>query len=262
MGASWLDQYSILFWRGLKERKHDYFSWLRITQVLATATILGLLWWQSGSNDPQKLEDQAGLLFFIAVFWGFFPVFTAVFTFPQERAMLSKERAVDMYSLSAYFVARTTSDLPLDLILPVLFLLVVYFMAGLRMTVGSFLLTVVTVFLCIIAAQGLGLAIGATLMDLKRATTLASVTVMTFMLAGGYFVKDVPTFISWLRYLSFNYHTYKLLLKVQYEHITHSINGVSIDKGYKEVGVLAAMVVGYRLLAYLSLRRMKLHPGA
>ncbi|KAK4396629.1 ABC transporter G family member 27 [Sesamum angolense] len=110
--------------------------------------------------------------------------------------------------------------------------------------------------------EGLGLAIGATLMDLKRATTLASVTVMTFMLAGGYFVKDVPTFISWLRYLSFNYHTYKLLLKVQYEHITHSINGVSIDKGYKEVGVLAAMVVGYRLLAYLSLRRMKLHPGA
>lgn len=39
------------------------------------------------------------------------------------------------------------------------------------------------------AKQGLGLAIGATLMDLKRATTLASVTVMTFMLAGGFFVK-------------------------------------------------------------------------
>lgn len=40
-------------------------------------------------------------------------------------------------------------------------------------------------FLCL----GLGLAIGASLMDLKKATTLASVTVMTFMLAGGYFVK-------------------------------------------------------------------------
>lgn len=96
---------------------------------------------------------QAGLLFFIAVFWGFFPVFTAIFTFPQERAMLSKERAADMYRLSAYFVARTTSDLPLDLILPVLFLVVVYFMAGLRMDVASFFLTIVTVFLCIIAAQ-------------------------------------------------------------------------------------------------------------
>ncbi|GER45742.1 ABC-2 type transporter family protein [Striga asiatica] len=258
-GASWCEQYSILFWRGLKERRHDYFSWLRVTQVLATATILGLLWWQSGSNNPIELQDQAGLLFFIAVFWGFFPVFTAIFTFPQEKAMLCKERAADMYRLSSYFMARTTSDLPLDLILPVLFLLVVYFMAGLRMDVGSFFLTIVTVFLCIIAAQGLGLAIGATLMDLKRATTLASVTVMTFMLAGGFFVKNVPVFVSWLRYLSFNYHTYKLLLKVQYEHISHTVNGVKIDSGYKEVGVLAVMVFGYRFLAYLSLRRMKLH---
>jgi hypothetical protein len=37
--------------------------------------------------------------------------------------------------------------------------------------------------------QGLGLVIGATLLDIKKATTLASVTVMTFMLAGGFFVK-------------------------------------------------------------------------
>lgn len=96
---------------------------------------------------------QAGLLFFIAVFWGFFPVFTAIFAFPQERAMLTKERAVDMYRLSAYFLARTTSDLPLDLLLPVLFLLVVYFMAGLKLSVGPFFLSMLTVFLCIVAAQ-------------------------------------------------------------------------------------------------------------
>nr|AIU41652.1 ABC transporter family protein [Hevea brasiliensis] len=188
-GASWWEQYTLLFCRGIKERRHDYFSWLRITQVLSTAIILGLLWWQSESSSPKGLQDQAGLLFFIAVFWGFFPVFTAIFTFPQERAMLNKERAADMYRLSAYFLARTTSDLPLDLLLPVLFLVVVYFMAGLRMSAGPFFLSLLTVFLCIVAAQGLGLAIGATLMDLKKATTLASVTVMTFMLAGGYFVK-------------------------------------------------------------------------
>ncbi|XP_028777514.1 ABC transporter G family member 22 isoform X1 [Neltuma alba] len=261
-GTRWCEQYSILFCRGVKERRHDYFSWLRITQVLSTAVILGLLWWQSDANNPKGLQDQAGLLFFIAVFWGFFPVFTAIFTFPQERAMLAKERAVDMYRLSAYFVARTTSDVPLDLILPVLFLLVVYFMAGLRLSAESFFYSILTVFLCIVAAQGLGLAIGATLMDLKKATTLASVTVMTFMLAGGFFVKEVPKFISWIRYISFNYHTYKLLLKVQYGGLSRGINGMRIDDGWTEVGALIAMVFGYRLLAYLSLRRMKLPCGA
>ncbi|XP_039021775.1 ABC transporter G family member 22-like [Hibiscus syriacus] len=257
-GASWWQQYCILFIRGIKERRHDYFSWLRITQVLSTAVILGLLWWQSDSKTIKGRRDQAGLLFFIAVFWGFFPVFTAIFTFPQERAMLNKERAADMYRLSAYFLARTTSDLPLDLILPVLFILVVYFMAGLRLSAAPFFLSMLTVFLCIVAAQGLGLAIGASLMDLKRATTLASVTVMTFMLAGGYFVERVPVFISWIRYMSFNYHTYKLLLKVQYQDMVPPFKGIKPDNGLREVGALVAMIFLYRLLAYLSLRKMNL----
>uniref|UniRef100_A0A453IT17 ABC transporter domain-containing protein n=1 Tax=Aegilops tauschii subsp. strangulata TaxID=200361 RepID=A0A453IT17_AEGTS len=230
-GTNWCQQYSILFCRGLKERRHDYLSWMRITQVIATSIILGLLWWHSDPTTPKGLQDQAGLLFFIAVFWGFFPVFTAIFTFPQERAMLNKERAADMYKLSAYFLARTTSDLPLDLFLPVIFM-------------------------------GLGLAIGATLLDIKKATTLASVTVMTFMLAGGFFVKRVPPFISWLRYLSFNYHTYRLLLKVQYDPVPDILmTSVPLDNGVTEVGALVAMIIGYRVLAYLSLRRVKASNG-
>ncbi|KAF8721247.1 hypothetical protein HU200_023172 [Digitaria exilis] len=257
-GTSWWQQYSILFCRGIKERRHDYLSWMRITQVIATSFILGLLWWHSDPRTLKGLEDQAGLLFFIAVFWGFFPVFTAIFTFPQERAMLNKERAVDMYKLSAYFLARTTSDLPLDLFLPVIFMVIVYFMAGLKATATHFFLSMLTVFLSIIAAQGLGLAIGATLLDIKKATTLASVTVMTFMLAGGFFVKRVPPFISWLRYLSFNYHTYRLLLKVQYHPVPDILTTTAhMDNGATEVAALVAMIIGYRVLAYLSLRRVK-----
>ncbi|THU73650.1 hypothetical protein C4D60_Mb04t25090 [Musa balbisiana] len=257
-GASWWQQYSILFWRGLKERRHDYLSWMRITQVLAIAVILGLLWWHSNITTQTGQEDQAGLLFFISVFWGFFPVFTAIFTFPQERAMLNKERAVDMYRLSAYFIARTTSDLPLDLLLPIIFLLIVYFMAGLRLSIEHFFLSMLVVFLSIVAAQGLGLAIGASFMNIKQATTLASVTVMTFMLAGGFFVKRVPAFISWLRFISFNYHSYRLLLKVQYDHVPPHLNVNHLDNGVMEVAAMIAMVFAYRFLAYVSLRRMKL----
>lgn len=98
-------------------------------------------------------DMQAGLLFFISVFWGFFPLFSAIFTFPQERAMLIKERSVDMYRLSAYFVARNTSDLPLDLILPTFFMAIVYFMAGLKPNFTAFSLTMLAVFLSIWASQ-------------------------------------------------------------------------------------------------------------
>lgn len=57
-GASWWEQYCILSLRGIKERRHDYFSWLRITQVLSTAVILGLLWWQSDGGSPKGRQDQ------------------------------------------------------------------------------------------------------------------------------------------------------------------------------------------------------------
>ncbi|KAJ8423928.1 hypothetical protein Cgig2_021621 [Carnegiea gigantea] len=90
-GASWWQQYSILFQRAFKEQRHEYLSWLKISQVLAIAIILEFLWWQSGCKTEKELEDQAGLLFFIAFFWGFFPLSTATFTFPQEKAMLIKE---------------------------------------------------------------------------------------------------------------------------------------------------------------------------
>lgn len=96
---------------------------------------------------------QAGLLFFISVFWGFFPVFTAIFTFPQERAMLAKERSVNMYKLSAYLIARNMSDLPLELLLPVIFLAIIYFMVGLKPTFSAFCLTLLSIFLTITAAQ-------------------------------------------------------------------------------------------------------------
>uniref|UniRef100_A0A5B7BG54 Putative ABC transporter G family member 22-like n=1 Tax=Davidia involucrata TaxID=16924 RepID=A0A5B7BG54_DAVIN len=268
-GATWWEQFSILFRRGLKERRHEYLSGVRITQVISTAIIVGLLWWHSDASNPKQLQDQAGLLFFISVFWAFFPLFTAIFTFPQERAMLAKERSVDMYKLSAYFIARNISDLPLDLILPVLFLLIVYFMVGLHTSFAAFSLTLLTIFLSIIAAQGLGLTIGAAFMDVKKATTLASIIVMTFMLSGGFFIQNVPSFMSWVRYISFNYHTYRLLLKIQYSCSGSGsgsgfscksafIKGQKLGWGGAEVGAMLVMIIGYRMLAYLFLRRMKL----
>lgn len=71
-------------------------------------------------------------------------------------------------------------------------------------------------------------------------------------------LQRVPPFISWLRYLSFNYHTYRLLLKVQYDPVPDILTTTThLDNGATEVAALVAMIIGYRVLAYLSLRRAK-----
>lgn len=54
--------------------------------------------------------------------------FVALFTFPSEFKMMLKERASGMYRLSAFYFARTASDLPMELSAPSILIILIYFM--------------------------------------------------------------------------------------------------------------------------------------
>ncbi|KAK6132757.1 hypothetical protein DH2020_033485 [Rehmannia glutinosa] len=265
---TWWDQFSVLFRRGIKERKHESFSTLKIAQVLVVAILSGLLWWQS---DISHLQDQVGLFFFCSGFWGFYPLFQAIFTFPQERMMLAKERSSGMYRLSSYFMALTLGDLPMELVLPTIFFTIAYWMAGLKPTPGSFFAGLFVLLYSVLCSQGLGLAIGAAVMDQKSATVLGSVIMLTFLLCSGYYVQHVPRFVSWIKYVSISQYTFKLLLGTQYKpgetYPCDSDKACLVEDfpSVKPVGLgghavcviaLGIMIVGYRLIAYLALMRI------
>ncbi|MCL7038524.1 hypothetical protein MKW94_015286 [Papaver nudicaule] len=264
--TTWWEQFKVLLQRGLKERKHESYSGLRIFQVMSVSILSGLLWWHS---NPSHIQDQVGLLFFFSIFWGFFPLFNAIFTFPQERPMLIKERSSGMYRLSSYYFARIAGDLPMELVLPTIFVAITYWMGGLKPSPLNFILTLFIILFNVLVSQGLGLALGAILMDVKQATTLASVTMLVFLLAGGYYIQHIPRFIAWLKYTSFSHYCYKLLVGVQYTDKDFYECGFGkqckvlefppieqLGLSYKgwDVFALILMLVGYRLLAYLALK--------
>ncbi|KAL1804218.1 hypothetical protein ACET3Z_032865 [Daucus carota] len=267
--TSWWHQFKVLLLRGLRERRYDAFNRLRIFQVISVAVLGGLLWWNTPTSH---IEDRITLIFFFSAFWGFYPLYSAVFTFPQERRMLIKERSSGMYRLSSYFLARTIGDLPLELALPTAFTLIVYWMGGLKPDPFTFILSLLIVLYSVLVAQSLGLAFGALLMDVKQATTLASVTTLVFLMAGGYYIQQIPPFIVWLKYLSYSYYCYKLLLGVQYNSDDiyecskgvycrvaefPAVKSVGLDHLAIDVFAMALMLVGYRLVAYLALQRVR-----
>ncbi|KAH9772041.1 ABC transporter G family member 21 [Citrus sinensis] len=269
--ASWWEQFKVLLKRGLQERKHESYSYLRIFQVLSVSILSGLLWWHS---DRSHIQDQVGLLFFFSIFWGFFPLNNAIFVFPQERAMLIKERSSGMYRLSSYYFARMVGDLPMELVLPTIFITVAYWMGGLKPSLITFLLTLSIILFNVLVAQSLGLLLGAIIMDVKQATALASVTMLVFLMAGGYYIQHMSPFIAWLKYISFSHYCYKLLVGVQYSanevyacgsglHCSvmefPAIKYLGVDNKLIDVAALTMMLVGYRLLAYVTLRMRQPH---
>jgi hypothetical protein len=272
--TGWWTQFLVLLRRGLKERRHESFNKLRIFQVLSVASLAGLLWWRTPASH---LQDRTALIFFFSVFWGFFPLYNAVFTFPLERPMLLKERASGMYRLSSYFAARAAADLPMELGLPTAFVLILYWMGGLDPRPGAFVLSLAVVLYSVLVAQSLGLAVGAVLMDVKQGTTLASVITMVFLIAGGYYVQHIPPFVAWLRWLNYSFYCYRLLLGIQFPGgggfyecdgpdgrrtlcpvaEFPAIKAVGLNNHWIDVCVMALLLVGYRVIAYVALDRLK-----
>ncbi|KAF3796739.1 hypothetical protein EJ110_NYTH01007 [Nymphaea thermarum] len=98
----------------------------------------------------------------------------AIFTFPDERRMLMKERASGMYRLSSYFMVYMTADLPMDLVLPTIYMIKTYWMGGLSPSAFRFFITLFSILFFFPAVEDLGVMLGAVLMDVKTASTLTS----------------------------------------------------------------------------------------
>lgn len=256
--TSWSNQFAILLRRSLKERRHEAFTSLRLFQIIAPALVAGAMWWRS---SPAAVGDRMGLLFFVSIFWGVFASFNAVFAFPQERPVLARERASGMYALSSYFMSRMAGDLPMELALPAAFTVIVYLMAGLNPSPAAFALTLAVILSYVLVAEGLGLAVGAVMMDAKRASTLVTVVMLAYLLTGGFYVHNVPGFMAWAKYTSFTYYCYRLLIAVQYSGRLARLLPPEEARGEASpaacVAALVAMFFAYRLLAYLALRRVR-----
>jgi ABC-type multidrug transport system ATPase subunit len=155
-GAPFWAQVGFLFQRSLRTRRFETLSTQDLFQFIVIAVLAGLFWLQKGQdNTVVGSRDVLGVLFFMLMFLSFRSLFVSLFTFPQEQRHMLKERASGLYRLSAFYLARLLSDFPMDLTIPTGFIIIVYFMAGLRYNALAFFGMYGTLLLSMFVAQGL-----------------------------------------------------------------------------------------------------------
>lgn len=141
--------------------------------------------------------------FFLSFVTGVFDsMFNALTSFPQERTVILKERASGSYRLSAYFMAKTTADAPVRIVLPLLYMIVSFWMAGFDKRFTVFIGTIACTLLSVVAGEAMGLFVGAAIYDLEKAITAMTVVTLFLMLLGGFFVQNIPFWLEWAKYLS------------------------------------------------------------
>jgi hypothetical protein len=126
--SSYGTQCFALLIRASKTAQSSRLGILNTAETIILALIIGACWFQRPS-DEAHFGDVTSFLFLSIVYWFFVALYAGLLEFLPERECLRKERESGMYRVSAYFLAKTLSSIPIRIMLPSLYVFIAYPMA-------------------------------------------------------------------------------------------------------------------------------------
>ncbi|ELR21493.1 ABC2 type transporter superfamily protein [Acanthamoeba castellanii str. Neff] len=273
-----LQQLRVLTVRTFKQRRPAILSTPQIIVVVVFAIVSGLFWLRM-DKDEESLADRNAFLFYSAMYWTMETMFMTMLAFPGERAVLNKERDTGTYRLSSYFLAKVLAETPLDLVLPLFFGCITYWVVGLSAHAGAFFLWLLSLCLFTLLGSGLGLIVGAAIPNMQQAITISVIFILSSIILGGFFLSQqtLRVWIAWARWISIIKYSYELLLLTEYKVGDDTYTPAAVNNQYPTTGgvitgddvldylnvetniwadvlFLVGMIIVTRLLAYLALR--------
>jgi ATP-binding cassette subfamily G (WHITE) protein 2 len=150
------------------------------------------------------------VLFFCVINQGIFAALVVINSFPSERLLVLRERAAGTYYASAYFLAKVTAEVLLQLPIPVLFSAIVYWLVGLQASAAKFFIFCGFMVLCNMAATSLALMVSTWCRTVDLSVSVLPMMLELARLFGGFFLSpaNLPSYFVWLDALSYVKYTY------------------------------------------------------
>ncbi|XP_044009631.1 protein scarlet-like isoform X1 [Aphidius gifuensis] len=198
---------------------------LRILQKTCVAIMAGLCFVAAVNLDQYGIQAVQGVIFILVAENTFSPMYATLSLFPQELPLFLREYRAGMYSTHLYYISRIISLTPGLVLEPMIFTIIIYWLAGLRNSFESFLLTLlVTVF-----TMNVSSACGCFFSAAFETVPLAMAYLVPFdyllMITMGPFAKlsSLPIYINWIKYISWLLHSTEAITILQWQGI-HNIS--------------------------------------
>ena len=124
-------------------------------------------------------------------------------TFPKEKEVVNRERNANAYDTFSYFFAKFFTEMPLNVLPPLVFACIIYFIVGLNP--NTFVWFFLIAMLEAVTAIALGLAISAGTPNIEAANALGPPLVIIALVFGGFYINldSLPIVANWIPYFSF-----------------------------------------------------------
>jgi len=276
--TSWVTQFLILNHRAMRNARSAVITKVNLLKSAVVGLIMGFIWYQLPYSES-TVTDRDGYFFFTITFQLIETMFGALFSYPKEALIISKERASGSYHLSAYFIAKSCSELPTTMILPTIYLVLSYSLAGINNNFWVFLGTLICILLAAISGESVGLLVGAVFSDPEEAMAVLVVLAVLLMVIGGFFVQNIPNFMLWFKYLSPFKYAFDACRQIvfnkpvpcdgsgvlmicdgntEFASPSDIMESLGVQGGISfNIGMLIVLFVVPRYLAYYSIRRKK-----
>lgn len=198
---SWGTQFRVLMHRCMRNSRSAVFTPLNLVKSVLIGILIGFVYFQLPYSE-KYVRDRDGYFFFTMAYWVFESMFASLFSFPLERDIIFKERASGSYHLSAYFLAKTVSEAPTRVILPILYMIITFFLAAIKNDFIIFLGATLCSLMAVMTGESYGLLVGAAVMDFEKAQVIMTIVALMFMVLGGFFVENAPKVLDVFKYLS------------------------------------------------------------
>jgi ABC-type multidrug transport system ATPase subunit len=124
--SSYQTQFYALLKRAFKTGRSSTLGFIiPLMETIILALMIGACYYQR-PFDETHFGEVSSFLFLSIVYWFFVAFFSGILEFLSELLCLKKERESGMYRVSAYFLAKTLSTIPLRIVQPSLYVCIAY----------------------------------------------------------------------------------------------------------------------------------------
>lgn len=158
-----------------------------------------------GSAQSDRLSNLTGLIYLVTMNQAFSNVIPVLNVFLEEKPIISKELSSNAYHSSSYYLAKVLSEIPFDLMNPIIFGVASYYIMLFDQTTDRFGFFLAFLMMECFAATFMGYGIAAIAPDYELGTAMAPPLIIVFVIYAGVFINpdNFPPGSEWIAEISF-----------------------------------------------------------